>query len=189
MDEPRPGADKEAWRDWAKRERERLDLRALSPAVVGHLAVFEPLYEARTIMLYYPMAHELDVTALEAALSPATVVAATRTPPRGPLTLHRLGRWPLERHRYGFLQPAAEAPLLDPGEIDVALVPGLCFAGDGTRLGHGAGYFDEFLARVRPDARLIGVAPTRLVVEELPRRSYDVVMTHLATELAVSEVG
>ena len=182
---PGPDAGKEAWREWARAEWEQIDAAQLSAGVVDHLARFVPLRTAPTLVIYYPMSHELDVTRLLTERHRPATLAATRTPAAGPLTAHLLGGWPLERHRYGFLQPQADTPQLDAGAVDAVLVPGLCFSRDGTRLGHGAGYFDEYLASLAPHALKLGVTPTRLVLDRLPRLPHDVAMTHLATESGV----
>jgi 5-formyltetrahydrofolate cyclo-ligase len=65
------------------------------------------------------------------------------------------------------------------------LLPGLAFDLFGTRLGRGAGYFDELLSRVPGDALLVGVTPADLVVDRLPRERHDSVMGYLATEEGV----
>ncbi|MGI9647388.1 MAG: 5-formyltetrahydrofolate cyclo-ligase [Acidimicrobiia bacterium] len=186
---PGPGADKGEWRGWARSEWGKLDPRSISPPVVESLARSPLLRGATTLMLYFPMSAEIDLTPLMDLVPASTLVTATRTPPSGPLSLHRVEEAELEEHFYGFRQPTAGATPIDPVSIDVALVPGLCFARDGTRLGHGAGYFDEFLARGRPDAVRIGVVPQQLLVGRLPSSSHDVAMTHLATEAGVRPVG
>lgn len=42
--------------------------------------------------------------------------------------------------------------------IDMVLVPGLCFDGQGHRVGYGKGFYDRFLKRCRPDAVTIGLS-------------------------------
>jgi len=187
--QPGPGAAKSEWRQWARRQWGRVDAAALSQLLVEQLAAAALLDEPGTIMLYFPMDGELDLTALVERLPGPVVVTATRTPASGPLTLHRVEGEAMEDHAYGFRQPVATATSVDPAEIDVALVPGLCFARDGTRLGHGAGYFDEFLARCRAGAVLVGVAADKLLVERLPRQPHDIAMTHLASESGVRPIG
>jgi 5-formyltetrahydrofolate cyclo-ligase len=58
-----------------------------------------------------------------------------------------------------------------------------------VRLGRGGGHYDQFLARLPPSTRRVGVCPADLVVDRLPREPHDVVMTHLATEDGVVAVG
>ena len=42
--------------------------------------------------------------------------------------------------------------------IDMVLVPGLCFDGDGHRVGYGKGFYDRFLKTCRPDCIKIGLS-------------------------------
>jgi len=46
--------------------------------------------------------------------------------------------------------------ILDPGEVDVVLVPLLAFDRKGYRVGYGKGYYDRYLFRCRPDVLKIG---------------------------------
>jgi 5-formyltetrahydrofolate cyclo-ligase len=110
----------------------------------------------------------------------------TRTPRRGPLTIHALEE-PLERHPFGYLQPRADATPVDPATIDVVLVPGLLFARDGGRLGHGKGYYDTLLSSINPRPYLIGVTVDRRLVDRLPMTDHDVWMDAVATETGFSE--
>jgi 5-formyltetrahydrofolate cyclo-ligase len=70
------------------------------------------------------------------------------------------------------------------GAIDAVVVPGLAFDRLGNRLGHGAGYYDRLLARVRPGIPLVGVTGG-YVVAELPTEDHDVAMTHLCGPFGV----
>ena len=140
----------------------------------------------RLILFYRAMQNELSLDGLADAVGWQRF-AVTRTPPSGPLTLHpAIGA--MERHRYGFPQPTADAFELQPRHISLALVPGLAFDRHGTRLGHGAGYYDELLTRLPPDCPRVGVACRGFVFDHLPAEPHDVPMTHLATEDGVAVV-
>jgi 5-formyltetrahydrofolate cyclo-ligase len=47
---------------------------------------------------------------------------------------------------------------VDTNEIDIVLVPGLCFDRAGHRVGYGKGFYDRFLSRCRPDCLKIGLS-------------------------------
>ena len=64
--------------------------------------------------------------------------------------------------------PAGEA-------IDVVLVPGMAFDGDGNRLGRGKGYYDRFLKTLAaPRPQLIGVCFDFQKVDVVPTEPTDV---------------
>jgi 5-formyltetrahydrofolate cyclo-ligase len=133
----------------------------------------------RVVLTFLAMPGEVDLADLRD--EPGLTLAVTRTPRTGPLTVHALED-PLERHPFGYLQPRADARLVDRGAIEAVLVPGLMFARDGGRLGHGKGYYDTLLASFQPRPYLIGVTVDRRVVDTLPMTGHDVWMDGLATE-------
>ncbi len=188
MEQPTASADKAQWREWARAERDALDLAAISEAIVEGLLGWPGLRAARTVLTYYPLADEVNLVPLLAS-APDVAFLSTRTPDRGgALTIHELGG-PLEVHRFGFLQPHASAPERAPDDIDIALLPGLAFDLWGVRLGRGAGYYDELLSRVGRRTVKIGVVPATLVVDRLPRDDHDEKVGFLATEEGVIAVA
>lgn len=110
----------------------------------------------------------------------------TRTPARGPLTVHPLDA-PRERHRYGFEQPVESSAEADLSDIGIVLVPGLAFDREGRRLGRGKGYYDRLLAQL-PGRALVAITLERLLVKRVPTEPHDLPMTHLATEWGVTPV-
>lgn len=163
-------------------------MAALSSEIVDSLALWPPLKNASTALIYMPLADEINMGELAERL-PEVKLTTTRTPERGGvLTVHELGG-PLQVHRYGFLQPHPTAPQVAPGDVGVLLLPGLAFDLWGVRLGRGAGYYDELLSRVAPDALRVGVVPTACVVDALPQDPHDQPVGYLATEEGVIEVA
>ncbi|MXV87622.1 MAG: 5-formyltetrahydrofolate cyclo-ligase [Acidimicrobiales bacterium] len=194
-----PGREssKADWRRWIRDHRRPVSAE-VTVAVVAGLRTFIEAFDERSgavsgrpvppganlILFYRAMANELSLDELADGLGWQRF-AVTRTPPDGPLTLHpAVGA--MEQHRYGFPQPTADAFELQPRHISLALVPGVAFDRHGTRLGHGAGYFDELLARLPEDCPRVGVARRDLVFERLPSEPHDVAMTHIATEDGVT---
>ena len=174
---------KHAWRRWA-----RIAVPPPSPAVqaaVGaHLARrLAPTSE--TVLTYRSMPGEVDLDPLVELLG-VDRVRTTRTPATGPLTVHPFDG-PTERHRYGFLQPTADAPTLDPASVDVVLVPAVVFGRDGSRLGHGAGYYDRLLPAIGTAER-IGIAWSAMLTTSVPTDTHDVAVTSLVTEHGLVEI-
>lgn len=178
--QPSVGEGKAAWRAWV----ETLPSIRESSAVVDAVRVFLTERSITAYVLTFrPMAGEIDLDPLLDEFR----CAVTRTWPHGRLTVHRADVR-MERHRWGYVQPVADAPELPLDEIGAVLVPGVLFDRRGGRLGHGAGYYDRLLPRLPADAILIGVATEDRLVDELPTAAHDVRMTHLATETGVRAV-
>ncbi len=73
----------------------------------------------------------------------------------------------------------------DPTAVDVVIVPGVAFTPDGARLGQGGGWYDRFLAAVRPGCTSIGVGFDPQVVDELPTEPHDIRLDSVVTESGV----
>lgn len=95
----------------------------------------------------------------------------------------------MEPHRFGFEQPAVDAPTIALDEVDVVLVPGLAFDRQGNRLGRGKGYYDELLARLPQGTIRIGVTVDELLVDSLPTEDHDQRVAWIATESGVHRTG
>lgn len=168
-------------RIWARAAAKGVDALLASQGIVAGLADW--LDPDATILIYRAMPGEADLAGLEHSGR----ILVTRTPKTGPLTVHS-AESEYERHPFGYEQPVEGALEVDPTEIDIALVPALTFARNGARLGHGKGYYDRLLARVRPDCLRVGVVFDELIVDALPTESHDISMTHLATQSGVRQI-
>jgi 5-formyltetrahydrofolate cyclo-ligase len=85
---------------------------------------------------------------------------------------------------FGIGEPAGWAPIIEPQQIDLIVVPGIAFDAEGYRLGWGGGYYDRYLATVRAFGRahLVGIGYAFQVVEQLPREPHDVPLDAVATD-------
>lgn len=84
---------------------------------------------------------------------------------------------------YGIPEPPEGAEVADPAEIDLIFAPGLAFDRRGNRVGHGAGYYDRYLAGY--GGMVCGVCFAAQVVEDLSPAPHDVPVGALATEAGV----
>ena len=172
------------WRDWASGIAPATQLESEAVCRVVTQALHEEAI--KVVLTFLAMPGEISLACLQG--DPAFVLAVTRTPPKGPLTVHRL-YGPLETHPLGYLQPAADAELMDLADIEAVLVPGVLFSATGERLGHGRGYYDHLLSNLPVRPRLIGITVDRRVVEDLPMSETDVWMDAIATESGYRETG
>jgi 5-formyltetrahydrofolate cyclo-ligase len=68
----------------------------------------------------------------------------------GPDTELRHNRWQIGEPMH--------SDRVEPADVDIVLVPLLCFDRSGHRVGYGKGYYDRFLARCRPDCQKVGLS-------------------------------
>ncbi len=145
--------------------------RARASAAVRQRLVSRPeWHSARGVLLYAPLDDELDLWPLAArALAEGRLLALPRFNP-GTGTYYPAAVREPERDLvpglYGIREPAAHCPAVPLNQLDLLLVPGLCFDRAGRRLGRGRGYYDRLLAA--PHGTACGVAWDRQVVARVP---------------------
>ncbi len=85
----------------------------------------------------------------------------------------------LSKGPYGIHQPLyAREHVLDAGEIDLVIVPGLAFDKRHNRLGRGEGYYDRFLAGLPEDTPSLGLGFDFQLVDLLPHvEAHDITLT------------
>lgn len=123
------------------------------------------------------------------AISPEVEFAVPRVDgDSGHLTHHLYRPEQLVFSRWGIAEPPLSAPRLSPEQFDLVVVPMLAFDEQGHRLGYGAGYYDKFLALVRPDTLKVGVCfELGRLAHKLPFDHYDVKLDWIVTEEQVMD--
>ena len=84
---------------------------------------------------------------------------------------------------YGILEPASDAPVVDPAEVEFFIVPGVAFDSTGGRIGYGAGYYDELL--VMSEGWRVAVAFAFQIAPHVPVVQHDEPMDLIATECGI----
>jgi 5-formyltetrahydrofolate cyclo-ligase len=171
--------------------RQQPDKERLSQAICERFASLPEYAAARTVMMYVDVRNEVRTRPfLPAALAQGKRMVVPYCVD-GELEL-----FPLESldelavASFGLLEPKPELRLLpqkrvEPEELDLVMVPGVAFDRQGGRIGHGKGYYDRLLRRVRPDAPLIGIAFECQIFAEIPMLPHDVRMDKVITERGV----
>lgn len=91
---------------------------------------------------------------------------------------------------YGIREPVKELALeVDPSRIDAVIVPCVVFDRRGGRCGHGAGYYDRFLTKVKPSAAKILIAFDAQESGEVPMEKTDIRMDFAVTESGLIAFG
>ncbi len=83
----------------------------------------------------------------------------------------------------GILEPDASVlEMLEPGTVDLAVIPGVAFDEQCNRMGYGAGYYDRFLPKLRSGCLKVGVAFDIQLAEQIPTDEFDIKLDMVITE-------
>lgn len=141
-----------------------------------------------TVLSYLAYGREVDLGALHRELwRLGWRLAVPRTAGLAPGTMAAVICGPeteLERTGLGVMEPK-DPENVSPGEIDAVLLPGVAFGEQGGRLGHGAGYYDRFLPRLREGVLLVGAAYDWQVLPAVPLEPWDRPVDLVVTERRV----
>ena len=86
---------------------------------------------------------------------------------------------------YGIREPVPElAENVKPEDIDLVIVPCVAFDGRGGRLGHGAGYYDRYLPKLREDTVMVLAAFEEQRLPEIEMEETDVRIPVCISDLA-----
>ena len=167
-------------------------VQALSPAycrkadeaIYRHVVSLPAYQTARTVCAYVGMAHEIDTKPLiKRMLADGKRVGVPLCVGKGVMEMREIGGLDeLQAGTWGILEPSPNAPLLQPDEIDLGLIP--CVSGNeaGQRLGYGGGFYDAYLAKA-PFLRVL-LCRNAMMTAPIPMEPHDAAM-----DIVVSEDG
>ena len=81
---------------------------------------------------------------------------------------------------FGISEPGEDCPLLDRENIDLVLVPAVCYDRRGYRLGFGGGYYDRWLEGF--SGVTVGLCREAVLRETVPTEAHDAKVELLLTE-------
>lgn len=137
--------NKQQLRKWAKEERKKLNIEALSAKLVEKLQKTKEYQQAHNVMLFYPLENEINLLAL---LKDDTKI----------FYLPKIEKENLLCCKYRHGDKLCEScfktkePLTEPCSeevLDLIIVPALAVDNSNYRLGYGGGFYDRFLNGLR----------------------------------------
>ena len=184
------------WLPWIRRRREQKAIRALieqrrriltpeeiardSERIMAQLAQMSAFRNAKTVLLYYPIHHEVDLRPLlekykgqKMFLLPVTHRHSMEVRPYD-------GEDMMRRGRMGVPEPQTYTY---KGPIDLIIVPGVVFDQHCHRIGRGGGYYDRFLAKYSHVMKIGVCYAFQLKKHAIPHGWRDIKMDRIITPL------
>lgn len=91
--------------------------------------------------------------------------------------------------KYGILEPDVDAPCIEPGKLDLIIVPGVGFDRDGGRLGYGAGYYDRYFKKIgEKSIKKLALAYDFQIIDKIPMDEFDKKIDAIITEKETIQV-
>ena len=164
----------EAWDATAPDRRARE-----TEVLVGLLSAWVARQGFEVVLATLPLTREPDLTPFFAAwLATGGRLALSRTLPGRTMDFGLVSNveGPWRVRPFGMKEPLASVPAWHAGPRTLLLVPGVGFApsgGGAARLGHGAGYFDRWLAQFGAHVTSLGYGLSSQIVDWLPEEAHD----------------
>lgn len=140
------------------------------------------LAEAHTVLLYYGVGQEVATAGLiQTLLDQGKTVCLPKCLPEYQMEARAITALEdLVPDQYDIPAPKDGCPVVAREELDLILVPGLCFDSRGSRLGQGGGYYDRWLKNYF--GFTVSVCPANRFQEQLPHAEYDVPVQLVLTD-------
>ena len=157
-------------------------ISASDKSLAALMVSLEEFAAARNIMLYCSVKREPRTMEIaETALSMGKTVAFPYCF-RGGIMQARavISMAELRPAMLGIPAPPDTAPVIDPEELDLIVVPALAYDRAGHRIGYGGGYYDRYISGI--PAFTVGLARELLMKEKLPVQPHDIAVKCIITE-------
>lgn len=155
-----------------------------TPLLGAFLTLLE-VERARAVLLFYGVGREPDTRELIVELlGRGKTVALPRCLPGRRMEARAVsGLDDVRPGTYGIPEPVEGCPVIERDRLDLILAPNLCCDRWGYRLGHGAGYYDRYLAGYA--GVTAALCPEEWLQEELPRDEFDLPVQLVLTQTQV----
>lgn len=160
----------------AKNIRKNLPLDEISVNLAAKIKRDDNYIAAKNVMLFYPTKFEVNLLSL---LEDNKNFYLPKVSGNELLVCPYCKEDKLEKSLFNILEPCS-APV-NPGVLDLIIVPALAVDKRGYRLGYGGGFYDRFLVLDCVRAKSICAIPKSLLIDEIPIENYDVPMDIIIT--------
>ena len=162
-----------------------IDKQYKSKKIINKIIDEEDFKLAKVVALYKSLSSEVDTTELiDYSMKKGKVVVLPRVT-ENELHFYKIddASEKLEKSRFGIYEPKENATsLINNDEIDLVIVPGVCFDIQRNRVGFGKGYYDRLLANWNLNSIAICFDEQVLKNELIPNTFLDIKVKKIVTE-------
>jgi 5-formyltetrahydrofolate cyclo-ligase len=158
--------------------------REKSDRLCDRLAKLSLFQTAKTILAYSSFRQEPDLSHLLVECANYHRWGLPRCVDRSLIWHLWDSRSSLHRGAFGILEPAADAPTIDPSTVDLILVPAVAADERGYRLGYGGGFYDRMLVDPQwHNIPTIGIIFDFAYIKHIPIETWDFPLKAICTEV------
>ena len=158
-------------------------LRASDDALFARFLALPQVQEAKTIFAFWGIPGKEPETArmIQTLVSQGKRVGLPRMLPGHLMEIRQyMPDRPMVSVSFGISEPDLSCPILTQDEIDLILVPAVCYDKAGYRLGFGGGYYDRWLEHF--NGFRVGMCRNAVLQDKVPTEPHDSRVDLLLTE-------
>ncbi len=163
-----------------------------SRIITGRFLESDEYKKAGNILIYFPFRSEIDTTLiLKEALDNGKKIILPKVEDRT-LKLYFVSdpSSQLKRGSFDIMEPVTSlCSPAEPDQIDLAVIPGLCFDRNLNRMGYGGGFYDRLIPLIPENSKKIALCFDLQIVKDVPVSEHDIKIDRIITESAVYESG
>lgn len=159
------------------------ELRRSDDALFARFLALPQVREAKTIFAFWGIPGKEPETGrlVETLTAQGKRVGLPRMLPEHQMEVRQYDpAIPMKSVAFGIREPSTDCPLIPREEIDLILVPAVCYDRQGYRLGFGGGYYDRWLEHF--DGFRVGLCRQAVLREKVPTEAHDSRVDLLLTE-------
>lgn len=155
-------------------------------AIFQHVISLDAYQKAKTIFAYVGRDDEINtLPILQQAWHDGKRVGVPLCTGKGIMEVREIySLSDLQVGKYGIQEPKPNMPLIQPRQIDIALIPCITCNTKGQRLGYGGGFYDRYLGKGK-FLRVI-LCRSQVMVEHVPVEPHDLLMDVVITETGIT---
>lgn len=181
----KPHCDKKALRAQKRSELEALPqgyIDESNAAIEAKLLSLPEYIAAKRVFVYFSIGREVKTQGIIShALAAGKIAALPVCEADGKMSFRLVSDLSeLRSGKFGIPEPVPDAPELAPQTGDIVIVPALCCDENGDRLGHGAGYYDRYLAEHA--CFTVCLCRKRMLESVIPTEPTDIAVSLVLTE-------